>query len=168
VTGDARLLDHDTLDLLRGRHAAWRLLRAEHAPLILSFLHRVFVAPNARAIAQPELTSRLDDYLFELRERLGEGVYPRSAAEYLDAWASDEAGYLRKYYPAAGGDEPSFDLTPGAEKAIEWVTGLRIRPHDHEGVAPTRPCARQRDPEEAIGPGQGRAGTSAPAQTSLV
>jgi hypothetical protein len=30
-----------------------------------------------------------------------------------------------------------------------------IRPHGHEGVAPTRPRARQRDPEEAIGPGQG-------------
>lgn len=128
MTGDARFLDHDTLDLLRGRHAAWRLLRAEHSPLILSFLHRVFVVPNARAIAQPDLTSRLDDYLFELRERLGEGVYPRSAAEYLDAWASDDAGYLRKYYPAAGGDEPSFDLTPAAEKAVEWVTGLRSRP----------------------------------------
>ncbi len=79
-------------------------------------------------MAQPELTSRLDDYLFELRERLGEGVYPRSATEYLDSWASDEAGYLRKYYPATGGDEPSFDLTSAAEKAIEWVTGLRSRP----------------------------------------
>jgi hypothetical protein len=56
VTGDARFLDHDTLDSLRGHRAAWRLLRAEHAPLILSFLHRVFVVPNARAIAQPELT----------------------------------------------------------------------------------------------------------------
>ena len=66
---EARLLDHDTLDVLRGRHPAWRLLRAEHAPLILSFLHRVFVLPNARAIAQPELTSRLEDYLW-LRERL--------------------------------------------------------------------------------------------------
>lgn len=125
---EARFIDHDTLDVLRGRHPAWRLLRAEHAPLILSFLHRVFVLPNARAIAQPELTSRLDDYLFELRERLGEGVYPRSALEYLDAWASDDAGYLRKYYPAAGGDEPSFDLTPAAEKAIEWVTSLGRRP----------------------------------------
>lgn len=128
MTGDARFLEHDTLDLLRGRHAAWRLLRAEHAPFILSFLHRVFVAPNARAISQAELTSRLEDYLFELRERLGEGVYPRSATEYLAAWASDDAGYLRKYYPATGGDEPSFDLTPAAEKAIEWVSGLRSRP----------------------------------------
>jgi hypothetical protein len=128
VPDDARLLDHDTLELLRGRHPAWRLLRAEHAPLILSFLHRVFVLPNARAIAQPELMSRLDDHLFELRERRGEGVYPRPAVEYLDAWASDDAGYLRKYYAAGGGDEPTFDLTPASEKAIEWVTGLSRRP----------------------------------------
>ena len=97
MSGDAHVLDHDTLELLRGRHSAWRLLRAEYASLIIGFLHRAFVVPNARSIAQPELTSRLDDYLFELRERLGEGVYPRSATEYLDAWASDDTGYLRKY-----------------------------------------------------------------------
>jgi hypothetical protein len=52
VPEDARLVDYATLDVLRGRHPAWRLLRAEHAPLILSFLHRVFVLPKPRAIVQ--------------------------------------------------------------------------------------------------------------------
>jgi hypothetical protein len=124
---DEPRLDHDTLELLRARHSAWRLLRAEHAPLVISFLHRTFVAPNVRTMGQQELVSGLDDCLFELRDRLGEGVYPRSAAEYLDAWAADDTGYLRKYYPADGGDEPHFDLTPATEKAIEWAASLRRR-----------------------------------------
>jgi hypothetical protein len=128
VTKAGPALDHDTLELMRGRHPAWRLLRAEHAPLVVSFLHRTFVAPNARTIGQQELTAKLDDYLYELRERLGEGVYPRTADEYLDGWAGDDSRYLRKYYPTDGTDEPCFDLTPATEKAIEWLAGLGQRP----------------------------------------
>lgn len=44
--------DYHTLDLLRQNHPAWRLLRAEHAPLVASFLHRVFTLPNVRVIGQ--------------------------------------------------------------------------------------------------------------------
>jgi hypothetical protein len=39
-------LDYTTLELLRQNHPAWRLLCAKHAPLVASFLHRVFLAPN--------------------------------------------------------------------------------------------------------------------------
>ena len=63
------------------------------------FLYRTFVAPNVRALSAQDLTSRLDDQLFELRARAGDGAFPRSSAEYLDAWASDDSGWLRKYYP---------------------------------------------------------------------
>lgn len=31
-------MDHGTIDALRDRHPAWRLLRAQHAFLVLSFL----------------------------------------------------------------------------------------------------------------------------------
>jgi hypothetical protein len=123
---DTHDLDHDTLELLRRNHPAWRLLRAEHAALVVSFLHRTFIVPNVRASSAQELTSRLDDQLFELRARAGDGVYPRSSAEYLDAWASDDSGWLRKYYPGDS-DEPHYDLTPATEKAIEWLASLRQR-----------------------------------------
>ncbi|HET7862865.1 MAG TPA: DUF3375 family protein, partial [Burkholderiaceae bacterium] len=36
-------MDHPTLDALRRQHPAWRLLAADSAPLVASFLHRVFV-----------------------------------------------------------------------------------------------------------------------------
>ena len=48
-------LDIDTLEALRRQHPAWRLLAAESAALVASFLHRVFVVPNRRVIAQADL-----------------------------------------------------------------------------------------------------------------
>lgn len=58
---------------------AWKLLRADNAPLIFSFLHKVFVAENTRSIAESDLVSRLDDELYALNERLGEQAFPKPA-----------------------------------------------------------------------------------------
>ncbi|MGR9107533.1 MAG: DUF3375 domain-containing protein [Gammaproteobacteria bacterium] len=115
-------MDFDYLTKLR-QHPTWRLLNADHAALILSFFYRAFIQPNNRSMSQSELTARLDDYLFHLREIHGEKLFPRAAQEYLDDWASGENAYLRKYYPPRG-DEPEFDLTPASEKAVEWLTSL--------------------------------------------
>jgi hypothetical protein len=119
-------MDFQTLDTLRRNHPAWRLLMADSAPMVASFLHRSFIAHNLRTIAQQELAAKLEDYLFHLRERLGEGSFPRNAREYLDEWSSEGHGWLRKYYPQ-GGDEPHFDLTPACEKALVWLGGLQQR-----------------------------------------
>ncbi|MGC9457540.1 MAG: DUF3375 domain-containing protein [Halothiobacillaceae bacterium] len=119
-------LDYQTIDLLRREHPAWRLLQADNAPLIVGFLHRVFIAPNQRSVAQGELAARLEDYLFHLREWLGETAFPRAATAYLDDWAQDARGWLRKYYPP-GSDEAHFDLTPAVVRAIEWIEGLQAR-----------------------------------------
>src|SRR5262249_784342 len=97
------------------------------APLVASFLHAAFIAPNIRTFAQADLITRLDDYLFQLRARKGTAAFPRPAAEYLDEWASERLAWLRKYYPAQG-DEAHYDLTPAAERAIEWLAALRGRP----------------------------------------
>jgi len=119
-------LDFSTLDALRRHHPAWRLLLADSAPLVASFLARVFVQPNVRAMAQADLVEALEDELYTLRERLGEGAFPRRAQNYLDDWAGNERGWLRKFYPA-GSDEPHFDLTPATEKAISWLASLSER-----------------------------------------
>jgi hypothetical protein len=119
-------LDYATLDLLRQSHPAWRLLRSDHAPLLASFLHRAFVAPNLRLMAQADLVEAMEDELFGLRERLGPGAFPKSAREYLDDWAANDKGWLRKFY-RTGSDEPQFDLTPATEKAIAWLGTLTAR-----------------------------------------
>ncbi len=119
-------LDFTTLDALRRHHPAWRLLLADSAPLVASFLARVFVQPNVRVMAQADLVEALEDELYALRERLGEGAFPRRASAYLDDWAGNERGWLRKFYPA-GSDEPHYDLTPATEKAIAWLASLSER-----------------------------------------
>lgn len=110
------MLDFQTLSTLLAHHPAWRLLRADHAPLIVSFLHRAFVAPNARTIAAADLAEMLEDELYELRQTQGEAAFSKkSAMEFLNVWASAEHAWLRKFYRQES-DEPYFDLTPAAEK----------------------------------------------------
>ena len=119
----------DEIAWLRDNSPAWRLLRADNAPLVLSFLHRVFVAGNARSVSAPELASRLDDELYALNQRDGEQGgrrFPKAARAYLDDWAAPGAGWLRKLYPD-GTDEPHYDATPAVEKALQWLESLRER-----------------------------------------
>jgi len=94
--------------------------------LVASFLYRVFVKPNVRVMPAAGLTGALEGELFALRERLGSDAFPKGALEYLNDWAAPEKGWLRKFY-AQGSDEPQFDLTPPAEKAIAWLGALTER-----------------------------------------
>jgi hypothetical protein len=119
-------LDFEDVEALRQASPAWRLLRADNAPLVLTFLGRVFVEENVRAISRAELVSRLDDELYALNDRLGAGTFPKAPQAYLDDWSAPERGWLRKYYPP-GQDEPHYDVTPAVERASSWVAGLRER-----------------------------------------
>ena len=119
-------LDIDALEALRRQHPAWRLLAAESAALVASFLHRVFVQPNRRVIAQAELAEALEDTLYALREQRGATVYPKGALDYLNDWAANDKAWLRKFYPP-GSDEPHFDLTPATERALAWLASLTER-----------------------------------------
>lgn len=119
-------MQYEEFAAIRAHNPAWRLLRADNAPLLLSFLGGVFVDENVRDISATHLISRLDDELFTLNERLGAGTYPKSAKAYLDDWAAPEAGWLRKFYPL-GSDEPHYDATPAVEQAVAWVRALRDR-----------------------------------------
>jgi Protein of unknown function (DUF3375) len=119
----------DEIVWLRDNSPAWRLLRAENAALVLSFLGRVFVTDNVRSISATELASRLDDELYALNERdseRGARRFPKPARAYLDDWAAPGVGWLRKYYPA-GTDEPHYDATPAVEKALQWIRTLHER-----------------------------------------
>ncbi|MGF1599851.1 MAG: DUF3375 domain-containing protein [Acidimicrobiales bacterium] len=119
-------LDYDTITTLRDKHPAWRLLASTNAPLVVAFLDRVFVEPNARELRQADLIEALEDDLLVLRRRLGDDHHPRTARAYLDDWAAPEQAWLRKYY-VAGSDEARFDLTPAAEQAIRWLGSLSTR-----------------------------------------
>ncbi|MCF8570896.1 DUF3375 domain-containing protein [Gordonia sp. HY002] len=119
-------MQFDEIVAVRKSSAAWRLLRADNAPLVLSFLGRVFVDDNIREISESGLISLLDDELYGLNQRLGEGTYPRAPKAYLDEWAAPSAGWLRKYY-VTDSDEPHYDATPAVERAVAWLQSLRER-----------------------------------------
>jgi len=86
----------------------------------------VFVIPNQRLIAQADLAEALEDELFGLREQFGNDIFPKSALDYLNDWAGNDKGWLRKFY-RQGSDEPYFDLTPPTERAIAWLSSLTER-----------------------------------------
>ncbi|MAS10383.1 DUF3375 domain-containing protein [Salinisphaera sp.] len=121
-------MDFDQLQYLRRQHPAWRLLAADHAPLIVGFLHHTFIAPNIRAVGEAGLVAALDDYLFAIHNAAGETVFPKASRDYLADWTADERAWLRRYYPPDS-DEAHFDLMPAAENAIQWVVSLESRAH---------------------------------------
>lgn len=119
--------DYASLAALRKTHPAWKLLVADHSPLVASFIHKVFIVPNQRTVSRADLSSHLEDYLYALRETEGENAFPKRAEAYLDDWAADDKGWLRKFYPQ-GSDEVHYDLTPSVEKALTWLENLVQRP----------------------------------------
>lgn len=111
----------DDVVVLRRASPAWRLLAADHAPIIVTFIDRAFLTAGARTVPEAVLTEVLRD-LLDLVQATG-GAMPRRAQDYLAEWCGDACGWLRRYY-ADGSDEPVYDLTAAAESAVVWVKGL--------------------------------------------
>jgi hypothetical protein len=122
-------MDHDQIDAVRDRHPAWRLMRADNAPLVLSFIGSHFVEDNQGARPAGALAQDLDDVLRSLAAAgdPDHPSYPKRAEAYLADWSADGVGWLRRFYPT-GSDEVHFDATPAFEKAYAWVTSLQARP----------------------------------------
>lgn len=116
-------MDFDALHNLREVHGGWRLLLADHSPMIVSFFHRCFIEPNVRAVTEGELVSHLEGHLAGIREVQGDQVFPRPALAYLKDWSDDRRAWLRRYY-ITDSDEAHYDLTPAAESAMRWLVGL--------------------------------------------
>lgn len=123
-------MDYTAIEALRQHHAAWRLLRAGNATLILSFLGDYFVESNRGASAVSEVAAALDDQLYALNAELaaddGTARFPKEPRSYLEDWSAAEAGFLRRFYPP-GDDEVHYEVTPAFEKAYAWVTSLQGR-----------------------------------------
>jgi hypothetical protein len=100
-----------------------KLLRAQNAPLLLAFLHRVFKQEHRVAIPEGQLRAALETELEERREA-EPSAYAQAAADYLALWCGDTHGFLRRYY-GPGSDEPLYELTSGSEKALLWLESLR-------------------------------------------
>lgn len=126
-------VDFESIEALRARHAAWRLLRADNAGLILSFLGDWFVEGNRGATSASELAAALDDHLYALSavpdgdDEAGAPRFPKDPRAYLEDWAGTDSSYMRRFYPA-GDAEVHYEVLPAFEKAYAWVQSLRDRP----------------------------------------
>lgn len=100
-----------------------RLLRSPNAPLILSFLYGQFKQKPRVTVPQNELVDNLEILLDTLRSH-APGSYRSSPRKYLSAWCSKHHEYLRKYYET-GSDEPVYELTSDAERALQWLEDLK-------------------------------------------
>lgn len=148
-------MDYARLQALFTQSASMKLLRARHAPVILSFLYQEFKVPNRITISNYELADKLADYLeainFHDDEEDGEPEYVDSSEEtaeieeqetvividskqrarnYLESWSSEQNRYLRKYPDDKG--EDVHELTPSTEKVIQWLQDL-----EHKGFVGT-------------------------------
>ena len=96
-------------------HAAWAILRAQHAPVILAILERR-LAGEHRQIPAPDLFEQVTEDLEELRSEGFE--LPRTAQDYVSDWR--RAGILIRR-PSTEAREETFELSPGALAAMQFV-----------------------------------------------
>jgi hypothetical protein len=116
-------MTHDELQTTFQHAYSVKLLVSPNAPLILSFLYAQFKQPGRVMIAHQALSEALEAQLLDLRARDARR-YPSEAQSYLRQWCDEEHRFLRKYF-VTGQDDPVYELTSHAERAIEWVMSLR-------------------------------------------
>lgn len=119
-------MDYDQLAYDLQNAPGIRLLKADHAALIIGFLHRQFKREQRIAIPLPELAERLANTLEALNEQ-APGSYPRPAHSYLTEWADEHHRLIRVTTPAKS-DIPLVELTADAERAIGWLEELHGQP----------------------------------------
>lgn len=121
-------VDYDRVVALRQHSAAWRLMRADTAPMVLTILGQIFVDDKERTVTEGRLVGRVAELLDAVNAAVGgaEPAYPRTAKSYVDTWAGVEYGLLRKFYPE-GQTEASYDATSDLERAYRWVGELEKR-----------------------------------------
>jgi hypothetical protein len=104
---------------------AVRLLRSPNAAFVLTFLHRAFKEHHAIAVPESHLRARLDNFLDEARSDRP-GTMPQTSADYLAAWCGPEHLLLRKLF-REDANEPVFELTAAAERAMQWLEDMQQR-----------------------------------------
>lgn len=128
-------MDYEQIEHLRERHAAWSLLSSDNVALVLSFLGRMFVDANANNIPAAQLESALDDELFALNQRLGEGRWSRSTpsqhrAEYL-MWDVGTSSVVKS------------KVIPGAGRSVTYTTPAPGAPRRAPSARPASPEGKQ-------------------------
>ena len=117
------VMNYDSLAYDFQHVPALKLLKAEHAVLVISFLYQQFKQKQRMNVPLSELSERLEDYLETLNMQV-DGRYPRTALAYLTEWSDDEHRFIR----IVNNEEPVVELTADTERTIGWVEELHAQP----------------------------------------
>jgi len=112
----------DYLKHLKSTNQTIKLLSSDNFAFMLGFFHFVFVARRQLTLSHSQILVYLDDYLYDINQS-NNNTFPKTAKEYLDDFSNDRNAYLRKYHGES--DEPLYELTPHASKALEFVESLQ-------------------------------------------
>lgn len=112
----------EKIDQLLKAHHSVKLLRADNADLIISFLFKSFKQNQngfkTDTISEKDLIAFLADYLYFLNKETNQ--FPKQPKQYLTDWTN--AGYLRKF--PTKNDAYDYELTPATENAFKIVDSL--------------------------------------------
>ncbi len=102
-----------------------KLLRAQHAPYIVDFLHQHFKAAGNLASLHSVVQQSLAAYLETLHETEPEVLRDRAEA-YLNQWSTGETRWLRRYFDAQS-SESVYQLAPQTEDVLTFLTEVLDR-----------------------------------------
>jgi uncharacterized protein DUF3375 len=100
-----------------------KLLKADNAALIVSFLYQQFKRAQRVTVPLPELVEQLEGALEHVNER-APGRYARGAQTYITEWADEEHRFIR-IAVYGHGDVPAVELTSETERAIGWLEDMQ-------------------------------------------
>ena len=102
-----------------------KLLKADHAALIIGFLYNQFKYTQRVAVPLAELVEQLDGYLENQNEH-DSGRYARTAQAYITEWADQQHQFIR-IAVYSDSDVPMVELTADTERAIGWLEDMQMR-----------------------------------------
>ncbi len=114
-------MDYDQLEYDLQYAPSIKLLKAEHAALVIGFLHQQFKHEQHVSHPLAELVEHLEDEIERIHS-FAPGRYPRSAQTYMSEWADEHHRYIRIIVPMPGKNEkPVVELTADTERALGWL-----------------------------------------------
>ena len=108
-------LDYNRFLDLREKDKVWKLLKADNAPLILSFLKNMF--QTEREIPYDAIKANLNMLLSEFASSNPDLQLKVSARDYLNTWM--ESGWIKRLL-----QNDVVMLTDAAQKAIDFADNL--------------------------------------------
>lgn len=104
-----------------------RIMRAEKAAFIITFLDRAYVSTDGRARSESELIDVLASVISNINQTAGADIRidPR---RQLTEWASDRCRYLRRF-TKPDSTEYFYDITQQGRRTVDMVSSLVTRPY---------------------------------------